>query len=215
MISPTTVLTIGVLAVIGVRLVAGLRHSLTGEGRALVVRIVSGLGWRHVWPVPFVLTAVVVVASALLLVPGLDWGWWTALGGTGNPVTGGTDQAAGTVWEWLVPLVFVGLLLPALPLFAYAEEHLFRRGAERWTNRRRALKILQFGLVHTIIGVPIGVALALSVGGAYFMHVYLRAYRVRGSVTEATLESTRAHTAYNGTIIVLVLVLAALTALGV
>jgi hypothetical protein len=36
------------------------------------------------------------------------------------------------------------------------------------------------------------------------MHVYLDAYRKTGSATEATLESTRAHTAYNAVIIVTV-----------
>jgi hypothetical protein len=211
-ISPTTILTVGVLAFVGVRLAGGLRTSLTGEGRALVTQIVRGLRWRHVWPVPFVLTAVVVVASALMLVPGLDWGWWTALGGTGNPVTGGTDQTIGTVWEWVVPVVFIALLVPALPLFAYAEEQLFRRGAERWTRRRRVVKTVQFGLVHALIGVPIGVALALAVGGGYFLAVYLRAFRRRPSSAEATLESARAHTAYNGVIVIVVLVLAALAA---
>jgi len=48
------------------------------------------------------------------------------------------------------------------------------------------------------------VALALSVGGAYFMAVYLRAYKRTSSVVAATLESTRAHTAYNALIITLV-----------
>ena len=126
--------------------------------------MVTGIRWRHLWPVPFVLTAVVVAASALLRVPGLDWGWWSALGGIGNPVTGSTEQTAGTAWEWIVPLAFVALLLPALPLFAYAEERIFRTGAHHWSRPRRALKIVQFGLVHALIGVPIG---ALSVPGAF------------------------------------------------
>lgn len=214
LLSPTTVLTVGVLAFVGVRLVGGVRVSLTGDGRRLVVRIVRGIGWRYLWPAPFVLTAVVATAAALMTVPGLDWGWWSALGGIGNPVTGSTEQTVGTAWEWIVPLAFVTLLLPALPLFAHAEERIFRAGAERWSTPRRAMKVVQFGLVHVLIGVPIGVALALSVGGAYFMAVYLRAYRARGSVVEATLESTRAHTVYNGVIVALVLTLALLTAFG-
>ncbi|MEZ5257453.1 MAG: hypothetical protein R2705_11340 [Ilumatobacteraceae bacterium] len=41
------------------------------------------------------------------------------------------------------------------------------------------------------------------------MVVYLRAFARTGSRHEATLESTRAHTAYNGVIIGLVLVLIA------
>ena len=212
--SPTTALTVGVLALVGVRLVGGVRVSLTGEGRRVVARVVGGIRWRHVWPVPFVLTGVVVVASLLLRVPGLDWGWWSALGGIGNPVTGSTEQTVGTAWEWIVPLAFVVLLIPALPLFAYAEERIFRAGAQRWTRPARVVKVVQFGLIHALIGVPIGVALALSVGGAYFMAVYLRAYRSTASVTEATYESTRAHTTYNAVIVTLVLVLALMTAFG-
>ena len=84
----TTVLTIGVLGLVGFRLASGLRYSATGQGRRLVVEIVRGLRWRHVWPVPFVLVVIVVAASLAISIPGLSWGWWTALGGSGNPVAG-------------------------------------------------------------------------------------------------------------------------------
>jgi len=210
----TTIATVGVLGFVGIRLATGLRYSAAKEGRALIGSVWRGVRWRHVWPVPLVLTVIVLVASALVQVPGLDWGWWTALGGEGNPVSGGSAATTGTVWEWIVPLLFGCMLLPALPLFAHAEERMFRLGAESWSWRRRALKCAQFGLVHALIGIPIGVALALSVGGAYFMRVYLRAFRRTGSSREATLESTRAHTTYNTAIITLVLVLAVTTALG-
>ena len=79
---------------------------------------------------------------------------------------------------------------------------MFRFGAERWDTRKRVIKVVEFGLIHAVVGIPIGVALALSVGGAYFMSVYLRSYAATGSASEATLESTRAHTAYNVLIIV-------------
>ena len=100
------------------------------------------------------------------------------------------------------------LVIAALPLFANAEERMFRTGcASTGAPRRRVLKTVQFGLIHAVIGIPIGVALALSVGGAYFMSVYLRSYRADGKCcSEATLESTRAHTAYNAMIIVVVAV---------
>lgn len=208
-------LTAAVLGFIGVRLFSGARTATSGAGRRTVLRVVRGIRWRHVWPAPFVLTAVVVVASLLMLVPPLDWGWWTALGGTGNPVTGGTDQTAGTVLEWLLPAVFLALLVPALPLFALAEEHMFREGAETWSWRRRVFKALQFGLVHVLIGIPIGVALALSVGGAYFQAVYLRAFRRSGRRAAAVLESTRAHTAYNASIILIVVLALLAYAAGV
>lgn len=202
----TTVLTVAVLAFVGVRLVQGLQVSRSERGRRRIHQIVRGIGWRHLWPVPFVLSVVVLAASVLLAVPGLSWGWWTALGGLGNPVTGTTEQTAGTVLEWLVPLVFLVLFFPALPLFADAEERLFRRGAEGWSPARRVVRTLQFGLVHAVIGIPIGVALALSIGGAYFLWHYLRAWRRTGSADAAQLESTRAHTVYNAVILVLVLV---------
>jgi hypothetical protein len=208
----TTVMTVAVLGFMASRLVTGVRVSRSASGRAVVTEVRRRIAWRHVWPVPFVLAAVIVAASLLMLVPGLDWGWWSAIGGEGNPVFGSTDQTAGTVWEWLVPVVFMVLLLPALPLFAHAEERMFRRGAEGWSTGRRALKILQFGMVHALIGIPIGAALALSIGGAYFMRVYLRAFRRSSSAADATMESTTAHTAYNGVIIGVVLLALALDA---
>jgi hypothetical protein len=200
------IVTYAVLGFMGVRLVSGLRSSRSASGKLLVVDVVRGIRWRHVWPVPVVLPIVVLVATGLMSVPGLSWGWWSAVGGDGNPVFGSSDTTAGTAWEWIIPMVFMCLLLPALPLFAYAEERLFRMGAERWSWRRRAFKVVQFGLVHAIIGIPIGAALALSLGGAYFMAVYLAAWRRTSSWRESTLESTRAHTVYNGLIVVLVLV---------
>jgi hypothetical protein len=168
-----------------------------------------------VWPVPIVLAAVIATAYALMLVPGLDWGWWSAMGGDGSPVFASFDGTAGTIWEWALPLGFIALLIPGLPLFAHAEERLFRTGAERWSTRRRVGKVLQFGLVHALIGIPIGAAVALSLGGAYFMWTYLRTYRTAGSQDEATLESTTAHTAYNGMIVSVVALSFILFASGV
>jgi len=200
----SNVLSVAVLTVVGLRLVQAVTLSRTRDGRSLSRAIWTNIRWRHVWPVPFVLTGVLLVAIPLLMIPPLRWGWWSAIGGDGNPIFGETSSTVGTFWEWLIPLVFMALVIAALPLFANAEERMFRAGAQRWSRRRRALKVLQFGSIHALIGIPIGVALALSVGGAYFMAVYLRAYRNTESVVEATLESTRAHTAYNALIITLV-----------
>lgn len=209
----TNVLTFAVLGFMGFRLVTGLRHSRSAEGRSVVSQVGNRFGWRHVWPVPLLLTVVVATATALMQIPGLSWGWWSMLGGTGNPVFGESDATVGTVWEWIIPLAFMCLLLPALPLFAYAEERMFRSGAEGWSRSRRLLKVLQFGMIHAIIGIPLGAALALSLGGAYFMWVYLREYRLHENRHDATLESTAAHTMYNGLIVLLVVVAVGLDAI--
>ena len=200
----SNVLSVVVLVVVGLRLVQAVTVSRSSHGRSLSRAVWTRIRWRQIWPVPFVLTGVLVVANLLLMVPPLRWGWWSAIGGAGNPIVGLSSTTNGTVWSWLIPVVFMALVVAALPLFANAEERMFRSGAQHWSTRRRVLKVVQFGAIHALIGIPIGVALALSVGGAYFMSVYLRAYALTGSSHEATLESTRAHTAYNALIIVTV-----------
>ena len=200
------VATFAVLAFIGVRIASGTRVALSGQGRRHVVAIVRGLRPRHFLVAVPVLAVVLTAVVLLVQIPVLDWGWWTALGGLGNPVTGTTDRTTGTALEWLIPLVFLVLLIPALPLFAEAEEKLFRLGAERRTTWGRLRRSVEFGLAHAIIGIPIGAALGLSVGGMYFTWRYLRTFRRTGDADVAMAESTRAHLGYNLTVIVLVVV---------
>lgn len=209
----TNVVTFLVLGFVGFRLIGGLRATRTGPGRTLVTRVWRNIGWRHIWPVPLLLTIVIAVATALVMIPGLSWGWWSALGGEGNPVFASSESTIGTVWEWVIPLAFMALLFPALPLFAYAEERMFRGGAEHWSAGRRVFKTIQFGMVHALIGIPIGAALALSIGGAYFMWVYLRQFRVSATRDAALIESATAHAVYNGLIVTLLIVAFALDAI--
>ena len=189
------VLTVVALAFVATRLFGGTRLLARRDVRDHIADILRGLRLRHFvlcWPV---LIAVIVVASALLYVPGLSWGWWSAIGGVGSPVLGMTERDSGSAFEWVIPLVFVLMLLPALPLFAEAEERRFRAGAENWSTTKRVARAMQFGLVHCLIGIPIGVGLALSIGGGYFTWAYLR-----GGIPE----STRAHLAYNMTVFVII-----------
>ena len=205
------VLATTVLVVVGYRLVTVARFSLEKPRRRHIAALVKGVRARHLLPVPLVLTAVLAAALGLMEVPGLDWGWWTAIGGFGNPVTGGTERTAGTALEWIIPIVFVALLLPALPLLAEREEQIFRRGDERRTLPQRATRGVFFGLVHAVMGIPIGAALALSIGGWYFSWCYLRGYRTSTTQQGAIAESTRAHLAYNGVIVALIAVSLAAT----
>jgi hypothetical protein len=201
----TTPISVGVLALVGVRLVSSARVGASRRGRVQSLVILRRVGWRHVWPVAIVFPVVLTAAIALSSLPVLSWGWWSSLGGEGNAIFGSSDVTAGTAWEWIVPAVFILLLLPALPLFALAEERVFRAGAEDWSWLRRAVRTLAFGLIHAVVGIPLGAALALSLGGAYFMTVYLRRFARFGSQGDATIESSAAHLVYNAVIISLVL----------
>jgi hypothetical protein len=193
-----------VLAYVGMNLVVTARRMAASRHvRQRIAWIVRGLRLRHVLPAPVVLMVVLVLSILFVQVPGLDFGWWTFIGGQGNPVFGQTDATSGTALAWLVPLVFGALLIPCLPLFAEREERAFRMGAEGWSWGRRIVRSVQFGLVHAVIGIPIGVALALSAGGLYFTLAYLRGYR-DGGPEHALLESTRTHLGYNLTIILIV-----------
>ena len=202
----TDLLTVAVLGFIGTRLVGAARLAVSPPGRQRWSAVVRGLRARHfVLAVP-VLLLVLAAAFALLQVPGLSFGWWTAVGGEGNPVFGQTTRHHDSAFNQVIPIVFLALLLPTLPLFALREEEVFRAGAESRTTRQRAWWAVKFGLVHALIGIPIGVALALSIGGAYFTWVYVREWRRSHAVPDAVLESARAHLAYNLTIVALVVV---------
>lgn len=189
--------TVVVIAYIGSRLVVAVRRVSQRDMRAHAVAIVRGLRPRHFLMAPPVLALVVAAVVVLLQIRPLQFGWWTAIGGVGNPVFGTTNRTENSPLAWIVPVVFLVLLLPALPIFAEREEQMFRQGAEHWTPGHRIRRGLEFGLVHAIIGIPIGAALALSIGGWYFTWRYLRG---------GLAESTRAHLAYNLEVIGIVIV---------
>lgn len=195
------VLTVAVLALVGTRLATSAAATVRSPAlRQRYREIVRGLRLHHFARAPLALAAVLIVATALLQVPGLDWGWWTAIGGTGNVIVGGSTRSSLGPIEWIAPVVFVSVLIPLLPLFAEREEHVFREGAEDWSTGRRVRRSVEFGLAHLIMGIPIGVALALSIGGGYFTWAYMRAFRQAGRQA-AVLESTRTHLGYNLTIV--------------
>ena len=205
-----SVLTVAVLGWVGTNLALSARRAV--RRRSHTAALLGGVRLRHVWPAPFVLAAVLGVFGLAWLVPPLRFGWWSLLGGQGNVVFGTTDQTAGTVWEVAVPVVFALLLVPALPLLVEAEERRFRLGAEGWSTPRRALRCLQFGLLHLVVGVPVAAALGITVAGWWFTRVYLRAFRSTGSPAAALAESTRAHLGYNLFVVTLVAASLALSA---
>ncbi len=197
--------TVAVLAFIGFRLVEASRYATTRHARRHSVEILRSLRPHHFLLAVPVLGLVITAFAVLLQIPGLSFGWFTAIGGEGNPVFGSSKSTAGTPLEVVIPLVFMALLIPALPLLVEREEQIFRRGSEHRTTAGRIWRGILFGAVHAVIGIPIGAALALSIGGWYFTWAFLRGYRAGGE-TEALLESTRSHLAYNAIIVTLVLV---------
>lgn len=196
-------LSLAVLAYVGFRLVDAARQSVSQ--RSHVWLVLSGLRPRHFLLAVPTLVAVITAAVLLFHVPGLSFGWWTAIGGEGNPVFGTARPSAVGPLDVVFPFVFGVLLLLGLPLLVEGEEWVFRRGAEHRSQAANLWRAVLFGLVHAVVGVPIAAALALSVGGGYLTWCYLRVWRVTGSPQLALLESTRAHLAYNLVIVALVL----------
>jgi membrane protease YdiL (CAAX protease family) len=194
--NPLDLLTVAVLAFVGFRLADAARQ--TFSSRRHVWTLVTGLRPRHFLGAVPVLAGVAAFAVVFLSIPGLDFGWWTKLGGTGNPVIGvGRKSATPGATATIVPVVFVTLLIIGLPLLVEAEEWVFRRGAQHRGRAANARRSILFGLVHALVGIPIGVAMALSVGGFYFTWAYLRQWRRTGSEDAALAESTRSHLAYD------------------
>lgn len=205
-------LTVAVLTLVGVRLFEAARSSV--EARARMLAIVRGLRWRHFARAAPAVGLIVATAWVLIQLPVLSFGWWTMIGGEGNPVVGVTAKDNGIV-SIVIPLFFIGLLVVGLPLLVAREEWVFRRGAERRGAAANVGRSVLFGLAHAVVGIPMGAALALSIGGLYLTWCYLQGWNETRTESGALLESTRAHLAYNLTIIGLVLAsLLALLATG-
>ena len=194
-------LALAVLTVVGLRLAEAARSSVDARHNAIAV--VRGLRWRHFgWALPMI-ALVIGTAAVLIQVPVLSFGWWSAIGGVGNPVIGVSSQELG-ILDVIIPIFFLGLVVVALPLLVAREEWVFRRGAERRGTLVNVGRSVAFGLAHAVIGIPIGAGLALSIGGLYLTGCYLRGWRETRSQAGGLLESTRAHLAYNVTILLLV-----------
>lgn len=184
--------------------------------RALWRLVLRGMRPRHLLPAPLVLGAAAALGYVLSKYVGgpFNWGWWSAMGGSGNVILGNNEQlfgAAGSAWIGRVMLVVIAVLMPNLVTW---EERLFRRGIERRSALGRVAWAVAFGLFHLVAGLPLFAALALSVLGFYCSQRYMTTFRAlepeKGTAVArraAVLESTRAHLGFN----TLGLVVAALT----
>ena len=148
--------------------------------------VLRAIRWWMVALAPVTLVLVGSTSAALLLVPGLDWGWGRLIDSDANVfllpvVEAGSGSAGAGAWRQVLEiglaLVFVAALAYTMPLFALVEERVFRMGLEQGGVRRWFKATVGFGLVHLIMGIPIAVALALSWGGLVFAVIYRRAFR--------------------------------------
>lgn len=134
----------------------------------------------------------VLLARAL---PWLNYSWvsgFLAASGSGEVAPGGTNLVAAPLFLPLIGPIFAALLLFCLPLLTRAEERVFRSGTRSMVHA--VPRSLAFGLAHCIVGVPVAVALAMSVPGMWFSYRYLKAERGGGDGVEvAALDHTTAN----------------------
>ncbi|MEV0947688.1 hypothetical protein [Rhodococcus sp. NPDC049939] len=152
--------------------------------RADYVGTVRAIRW---WMVPGAIAQLTLVGTTFwaltTFVPFTRFGWWIALGGSGNVALGQTGKD-GIGWMLLAVAIPLGVTL-LIPLFAVNEERMFRAGAEGWTAGRRIRKQVTFGLIHLTMGIPVAAGLALVISGFYFEWVYLRSVRRHRSEIDA------------------------------
>jgi hypothetical protein len=138
--------------------------------------------YRSLWPTSW-RSALIPACGALVVTLGI--GGALSLLPADQPLNGslgalfnvGSDAGANgfaipLITPWLA-LVYVPLAVLALPLLAWWEEEIFRKGTTGVASacRRSAL----FGLLHVTAGVSLGVCVALGCAGFMFTLVYWRA----------------------------------------
>ena len=161
-----------------------------------------------------VMTTVVTLAS-VGLPKFMTWSWISMLSGDGTDVQGGNIMAApfksGSV---IIIGIFWLLLTLALPYLAKGEEQTFR--GLIFGTKRRIITSIKFGLIHMVVGVPLFIALVLSVVGYIFSIFYVKAFNKAAKVDPYTANevainvSTSVHAKYNFLIITIGALLAIL-----
>jgi hypothetical protein len=118
--------------------------------------------------------------------PILNWSWLSLFAKKGSTKDSGTNIQLLPAKIKYFGLVFIVLIGINLPLFAQLEEQLFRQGTRSWSHG--VVLSLFFGLVHCLVSVSLGVALAQSMVGLWLTHQYFI-----GGIELATAH----HTTYN------------------
>jgi hypothetical protein len=140
--------------------------------------------YRSLWPgawAPALLAALVAMAitlsigQVLSLAPAsspLNWSLGSLFGVGGDA---GMNGFAIPLTQPVFVVLYAPLAVLALPLLAWWEESIFRRGTRGMAAAVR--RSMLFGLVHITAGVSLGACLALGCAGFIFTMVYWRALR--------------------------------------
>ena len=113
----------------------------------------------------------------------------------------------------ILPFMFILFLLVAMPFWARNEEKSFREGNYEWPDIIK--ESIVFGLVHCLMGVPLGAGIVLIGVGFFYACKYRKTFlkeldnhgNWHRAEKEAVLVSTTYHTLYN-TMVVFVLTVA-------
>lgn len=165
-----------VLTVVGAQVWSALRSPHLGYAWKVARRVRGGHVVRNL-PAQ---ACTILVAITLMQLPVLRWGWWSSIGGQGNVLLASVDPGTNLGWVQplaaVLPIFVIGAIAIAAPVLAMTEELVFRAGCERLRMSARARRAVLFGAVHALMGIPLGAALALSIGGLWFTGRYLRAH---------------------------------------
>lgn len=152
----------------------------------------------YIYIIPTIGLVIFVYTNLLALNPELfGASWIKALAGLlGKDASGANISTAGINIP-VIGILLCLLIMVQLPSWANAEEKLFREGTKNWIDGLR--RSLLFGLVHMIVGVPFGAALALALAGLLFTYMYFK-----GGVEL----STQTHFQYNLALLTILLLFA-------
>lgn len=144
-------------------------------------------------------TTITIIVFLMRNIEFLGWGWWSLLGGTGNPMFGGHKDLPKPL---SIPLQFflVLLVFATMPPVVRWEEKKFRLGAQKRSFLKNLKISFYFGMIHCVCGVPLGAGLGLTFVGLYYTAMYLWTYRKTRSSLLAYRRSLRAHLGYNAVI---------------
>ena len=165
----------------------------------------------------FLLLVLTIVVAVLLVthVPGLKYGWMHLfVSNGGNALIAPVTDASSSDYLLLrlVPIAFCLALLVAIPFLAKFEEEMFRKSHTEWKSIW--WQSTKFGLIHCLVGIPIGFGIALIMSGLFYAYHYKRTFEKNlGTIgyweaeEKAVMVSTTYHTMYNSILVTLLLVI--------